>query len=331
MAKQDYYLEENNNYPNLTVNSILNRNGRGFTMEDNDINNTNKHRLIPESLAILNHLLSHSNTWHLSIECMNKTLKLSDYMSRKARAELEKKGFLEQIETRVNGRKAYKYIVYELPKEELKRINQGLENYGQQNDDNKLTEENAAHNNNEKQHEIQQNQSKLKEGNHICGTKSSTNINHSSKENGDTYENMSHGSISKHEVKATTPSDTDKQEIRAKRRARNEVEIHNNIDSREDIDAEIKPLLKDFVSSWKEKGRKVTIIELNNLINELLSKCKTIEGQKESISRAISGGYRYLVTKNDKKSEKTPSNSPKFVNPVDDDDDDGDETECVQI
>ena len=42
-------------------------------MEDNDIVNTNKHRLMPESSATLNHLLSHSNAWHLSIENMQET------------------------------------------------------------------------------------------------------------------------------------------------------------------------------------------------------------------------------------------------------------------
>lgn len=324
MAKQDYYLEENNNYPNLTVNRILNRNGRGFTMEDNDIINTNKHRLIPESLATLNHLLSHSDTWHLCIENMNKTLKLSDYMSRKARAELEKKGFLEQIETRVNGRKAYKYIVYELPKEELKRINQGLENCSQQNDDNKLTEENAAHNNNEKQHEIQQNQSKLKEGNHICETKSSTNNSHSLKKNGD---NMLHDSYRKHEINGENPpSENPKSsetqsikasstELREKRRKRAEELTLQFLNECEQIPYEIKDLLKSHIVMRTEKGIKTTPEQLKALYQQLTEECSTIEQQKKRILYATSCGYPTFVNKSNKKSD-SKSNQPEYISSV---------------
>ena len=339
--------ERYDNKPNLSVYKLLDRRGRGFSMMDNSIPN-NDHKLSTDELAIYLYMISKDETtWHLDIATMNRKLRITAYRSQKARAELVKKGFLVQKEIRKNGRKAYEYTIYELPKEELMRLNQRTENNVQETDGEKLTLENITHNNTNSKNNINNN-IKLKVNNHICKTESfARGINllvNSSKEDNTACNNehVSHESISKpnnigkleqnsneknaevtinsaskqlHELNEDIKKAEEKLEsieLRNKRRIRNEKEVHGYIDTLEDISDEIKQLLKDYVSSWKDKGRKVTVIELNTLLEELSDKCKTEAEKINSIKTALSCGYKRFFPVNKKNSTGKSSNTPQF-------------------
>ncbi len=105
-------------------------------------------------------------------------------------------------------------------------------------------------------------------------------------------------------------------------RERNEKAVINYINSSLDIPDKIKGELKNHIKMRSEKGIRTTITMFQQLYSDLKEECKTIDEQIKRIQYAISCGYPTFRKKSCKKVDKSRKKSI-FVKPQEDFSDDG--------
>ena len=286
----------------------------GFTQLDNRVINRQIGELTPDALALLIKLLSLPNDWNLFMIWLQKTIGYSTARVRRAKKELIKKGFLEVDEIRLNGKKAYKYKVYELPKSMMEEQNQVLEaKHLNPNSDKQSKEKDAQINKNNKQENIKKNNKKDKIN--ICKTKDFAegksnllkakdsfteeqvlHVNHVKNTNMNTC-----SSNNKLINSADTENNKQIQQKRANTREKYEQRVNQLIDNSSDIPTELKALLKNHVTARFEKGIRTTPTMFKQLYADLIDECPNIEEQIRRVKIATSNGYPdFRLRKKDK-------------------------------
>ena len=348
-SKPEFLNPNNNNFKKF---QIVDRT-EGFTAIDNRIVRGDIGLLSVEAKVILMVLLSLPDDWSLYIDWLNRICKLSKSKSLKARNELINKGFLDVTQVTVNGKIGYKYTVYELPKDimfknpmpeikqrKIENVNQEPETYPINNKEYKeiITKKNYK------------NDSKntcITKGNAIGSTHSiksakagEPSIIESIVDIASNMHECFRKNVNYKKAEAETePSDNLEQtydeyisditerineaeerlnaiENRKKKRETNEKAVIEYINQSKEINDAIKNDLIRFVQMRTEKNIRTTITMFQQLYEDLVAQCRTVDEQKQRIGYAIS--YGYPTFKQSKSKSYKSSTSPDYVIPEDD-------------
>ncbi len=344
------FLNPNNN--NFSKHQIIDR-IEGFTPFDNRIIRGEIGQLSVEAKVILLVLLSLPDGWSLYINWLNRICRLSKGKSLKARNELINKGFLEVKQVTINGKIAYKYTVYELPKDIM--FKNPIPEIKQRKIENEKQEPETTPINNKEYKEIITKKNYKNDSKNTCITKGnaigSTHSIKSAKAGEpciiesivDIASNMHEcfrKNVNYKKAEAgTEPSDNLEQtgdehisditerineaekrlngiERRKKKRETNEKAVIDYINHSEKINDGIKNDLIRFVQMRTEKNIRTTITMFQQLYEDLVAQCRTVDEQKQRIGYAIS--YGYPTFKQSKSKSYKSSTSPDFVLPEDD-------------